>query len=196
MSQVTEVRDPINAPDLLSTLRSVRRGNFATRCHVPRGGPGREIARTLNAIIRQNERMAQEFQRVSRVVGKEGKLSERAALRGASGAWLKTVNAANSLIGDLVRPTNEVARVIGSVANGNLSQKMPTQIEGRPVRGSFLQTARTVNTMVSQLGSFASEVTRVAREVGTEGKLGGQAQVEGVAGVWKDLTDNVNSMAG
>jgi HAMP domain-containing protein len=196
VSLTTELGDPLNAPDLLSTLRSVRRGNFATRCRVPRSGPGREIARTLNAIIEQNERMAEEFQRVSRVVGKEGKLSERAALRGASGSWLKTVNAANSLIGDLVRPTNEVARVIGSVANGNLSQKMPTQIEGKPVRGSFLQMARTVNTMVSQLGSFASEVTRVAREVGTEGKLGGQAQVEGVAGVWKDLTDNVNSMAG
>ncbi|MBI2923637.1 MAG: HAMP domain-containing protein, partial [Planctomycetes bacterium] len=196
MTNTTAFRDVIDASEFLRVLKSVRRGDFRIRCRAPRQGEGAEIARTLNEIIEMNERMAQEFQRVSRVVGKEGKLSERASLKGATGGWAAKLDAANSLIGDLVRPTNEVARVIGAVANGNLSQTMPTQIEGKPVKGSFLRMAKTVNTMVSQLGSFASEVTRVAREVGTEGKLGGQAQVEGVAGVWKDLTDNVNSMAG
>ena len=102
----------------------------------------------------------------------------------------------NTLIGDLVRPTEEVARVIGAVAKGDLSQRIPLENDGRPLKGEFLRVGQTVNTMVDQLGSFASEVTRVAREVGTEGKLGGQAEVQGVAGTWKDLTDSVNSMAG
>ena len=100
------------------------------------------------------------------------------------------------LIGDLVHPTSETARVIGAVAQGDLSQTMALEIDGRPLQGEFLRTAKTINTMVDQLSSFASEVTRVAREVGTEGKLGGQADVKGVAGTWKDLTDSVNSMAG
>ncbi len=101
----------------------------------------------------------------------------------------------NSLISDLVQPSTEIARVIGAVAQGDLSQKMSLEVEGRPLQGEFIRTARVVNTMVDQLNSFASEVTRVAREVGTEGKLGGQAVVTGVAGTWKDLTDSVNSMA-
>src|SRR5205823_129221 len=94
------------------------------------------------------------------------------------------------------RPTEEVARVSGAVAKGDLSQRIPLEHDGSPLRGEFLRIGQTINTMVDQLGSFASEVTRVAREVGTEGRLGGQAQVKGVAGVWKDLTDSVNSMAG
>ncbi|MCC6574891.1 MAG: HAMP domain-containing protein [Planctomycetes bacterium] len=196
MKTAKNVCDVIDAGEFLKILRNVRKGKFDTRCPIPKDGPGQAIAQTLNEIIELNERVADEFRRVSRVVGKEGKLSERVSLKGAAGEWAVTVDAANSLITDLVQPTNEVARVIGAVANGNLSQTMPTEIEGKPVRGAFLRMAKTVNTMVSQLGSFASEVTRVAREVGTEGKLGGQAQVKGVAGVWKDLTDNVNSMAG
>src|SRR5207302_766484 len=107
-----------------------------------------------------------------------------------------TVESVHARIGDLVHPTSETARVIGAVAKGDLSQTMALEIEGRPLAGEFLRTAKTVNTMVDQLGSFASEVTRVAREVGTEGKLGGQARVKGGAGTWKDLTDSVNSMAG
>src|SRR3989442_1751600 len=142
-----------------------------------------------------NERVADEFERVGRVVGKEGKLLERACLKDARGSWGTSVTAINTLIGDLVQPTIEVGRVIGEVALGNLSRTMPMEIEGRPVKGAFLQMANTINTMVGQLKAFASEVTRVAREVGTEGKLGGQAEVKGVAGVWKDLTDNVNFMA-
>src|SRR5213076_2928161 len=121
--------------------------------------------------------------------------AERMSLSAANGAWATTIGAINSLIDDLVRPTTEVARVLVAVAEGDLSQKMALKIEGQPVKGEFLRIGTVVNAMVDQLRSFADEVTRVAREVGTEGKLGGQAKVKGVAGTWKDLTDSVNSMA-
>src|SRR5207302_133009 len=123
-------------------------------------------------------------------------MTERAALPRGRAGWSASVEAVNSMIDDLVRPTTEVARVLGAVAEGDLSQKMALTIEGRPLRGEFLRIGTTVNAMVDQLSSFAAEVTRVAREVGTEGKLGGQARVKGVSGVWKDLTDNVNTLAG
>src|SRR5205085_2433458 len=115
--------------------------------------------------------------------------------RGARGGWDTKLRAVNELIDDMVQPTTEVSRVIGAVAKGDLSQSMIVEIDGRPLRGEFLRIGKVVNTMVEQLASFASEVTRVAREVGTEGKLGGQAQVPGVAGTWADLTDNVNQLA-
>src|SRR6185436_2519078 len=124
------------------------------------------------------------------------KMNERASIGLAKGSWSVCVNSVNSLIGDLVQPTNEVARVITSVAKGDLSQKISLEIDGRPVKGEFYRIGTTVNAMVDQLNSFASEVTRVAKEVGTEGKLGGQADVRGASGVWRDLTDNVNSLAG
>nr|WP_292443756.1 HAMP domain-containing protein [Methylibium sp.] len=130
------------------------------------------------------------------VVGKEGKLKQRAALPQARGFWGESIDNVNALIDDLVHPTSEVARVIGAVAQGDLSKSMALDVEGRALEGEFLRTAKTINTMVDQLGNFSAEVTRVAREVGTEGKLGGQARVKGVAGTWKDLTDSVNSMAG
>jgi CheY-like chemotaxis protein/signal transduction histidine kinase/HAMP domain-containing protein len=120
---------------------------------------------------------------------------QRASLAGARGGWAQSIDALNTLVTDLVQPTTEIARVIGDVAKGDLSQTMALELEGRPLTGEFLRTAKVVNTMVDQLGRFASEVTRVAREVGTEGKLGGQADVRGVAGTWKDLTDSVNVMA-
>ena len=113
------------------------------------------------------------------MVGKEGKITQRAQVRGASGGWDSKLRAVNELIDDLVQPTTEIARVIGAVAKGDLSQTMALEIDGRPLRGEFLRIGKVVNTMVDQLGSFASEVTRVAREVGTEGKLGGQARREG-----------------
>src|SRR5476649_2400748 len=140
--------------------------------------------------------MSGEFLRVGKIVGQEGRMTERASVGPAKGAWASSVHSVNQLIGDLVAPTNEVARVITAVAKGDLSQKMSLEIEGRPVKGEFLRIGTTVNAMVDQLNSFASEVTRVAKEVGTEGKLGGQANVKGVSGVWKDLTDNVNGLAG
>src|SRR5207302_298783 len=130
------------------------------------------------------------------VVGTEGRIQERLPLGHAPGDWSDRVKSVNLLIDCLAHPVSETARVIGAVAKGDLSQSMALEIDGRPLQGDFLRTAKTVNTMVNQLGAFASEVNRVAREVGTEGKLGGQAKVKGVSGTWKDLTDNVNFMAG
>src|SRR5437588_324093 len=190
-AELEELRRERN--NLLRTLEAFEQGNFAAR--VPLRHSRSPVARALNNVIGMNERVAGELERVSRLVGKEGKLLERASLKNARGSWGTSIAAVNTLIGDLVQPTIEVARVIDEVAEGNLSRTMPLEIEGRPVKGAFLQMANTINTMVGQLKAFASEVTRVAREVGTDGKLGGQAQVKGVAGAWKDLTDNVNSMA-
>ncbi len=161
-----------------------------------RGGIADDIAQAVNDVIDLNERMTGELVRITTVVGKEGRIGQRMSLGDVRGDWRVAVESVNGLIADLVQPTKEVGRVIGAVASGDLSQKMTLEIDGRPVMGEFLQTAKVVNGMVEQLGSFASEVTRVAREVGTEGKLGGQARVRGVAGTWKDLTDNVNLMAG
>ncbi|MBK4738973.1 HAMP domain-containing protein [Noviherbaspirillum sp. DKR-6] len=155
-----------------------------------------KIADTLNEIMENSESMARNIVSVSRIVGRDGRLSERCEPMPVGGRWATLVNSVNVLIDDLVRPTTEMARVIGAVAKGDLSQTMMLDVDGRPLKGQFLRSATTANTMVSQLSSFASEVTRVAREVGTEGKLGGQANVPGVAGTWKDLTDSVNSMAG
>src|SRR5207248_729089 len=132
---------------------------------------------------------------VGRIIGREGRMTERASLDGMEGGWRTTIGSVNGLIDDLVRPTTEVARVIVAVAEGDLSQKMALEIEGRAVKGEFARIGATVNSMVDQLSSFAAEVTRVAREVGTDGKQGGQAEVPGVAGTWKDLTDSVNFMA-
>ena len=188
--------DSLDLKQLLSVLTAVRKGDFSARMPVAKTGLAGKIADTLNEIAELNQGMAKEFERVSLAVGKEGRITQRAALAGAGGSWAASVNSVNTLIGDLVQPTSEVARVIGAVAKGDLSQTMALDIEGRPLMGEFLRIGKTVNSMVDQLSSFASEVTRVAREVGTEGKLGGQARVKGVAGTWKDLTDNVNSMAG
>src|SRR5437667_97692 len=179
--------------DLLRALEAFEEGDFAARA--AEGPSGSPVVRALNNVIGMNQKVAGELVRVSRAVGKEGRLFERAVLKKARGSWGTSIAAVNTLIGDLVQPTIEVASVIGEVAEGNLSRTMPLEIEGRPVKGAFLQMANTINTMVGQLKAFASEVTRVAREVGTDGKLGGQAQVKGVAGAWKGLTDNVNSMA-
>src|SRR5215469_15298209 len=180
---------------LLGALRAFRKGDFSVRLPGGLAGVDGEIAAAFNDVVEFNERMTREFGRLGQLVGKEGKIGHRAKLPNATGAWAENVDTVNSLIGDLVQPTAEMARVIGAVAKGDLSQTMNIEIEGRPLRGEFLRIGKVVNTMVGQLGSFASEVTRVAREVGTEGKLGGQAKVKGVAGTWKDLTDNVNAMA-
>jgi signal transduction histidine kinase/HAMP domain-containing protein/CheY-like chemotaxis protein len=181
---------------LLKAIREFRNGDFSVRLPFDLTGVDGEIALAFNDVVQLAESMTNEFARISDVVGKEGQISQRAQVPGATGSWRLKVDAVNTLIGDMVQPTTEVARVIGAVANGDLSQRMNLEIDGRPLRGEFLRNGRVVNTMVHQLGSFASEVSRVAREVGTEGKLGGQAQVPGVAGTWKDLTDNVNAMAG
>ncbi|HEU4828018.1 MAG TPA: HAMP domain-containing protein, partial [Gemmatimonadales bacterium] len=187
--------DQLDIAQLIEVLAAVRRGDFSVRMPRDQVGMAGKVADSLNDIIQLNEDMAREFERVSQVVGKEGRITQRASVRGAGGAWAASIESVNTLIADMVQPTSEVARVIGAVAKGDLSQNMSLDIEGRPLMGEFLRIGRTVNAMVDQLSSFASEVTRVAREVGSEGKLGGQARVKGVAGTWKDLTDNVNSMA-
>ena len=155
-----------------------------------------QVVERINTLGALNERRTRELVRASRVIGREGRMTERLDEIAAEGDWSTGATAVNSLIDDLVRPTTEVARVLAAVAEGDLSQQMALEIAGQPVKGEFLRIGTTVNTMVDQLSSFADEVTRVAREVGTEGKLGGQAQVRGVSGVWRDLTESVNSMAG
>ncbi len=188
--------DSLNTKLLLKTLLAFKQGQFSARLPSDWTGEAGKIADTLNDIIELSDKTAKELDRVSRVVGKEGKIAHRASVPAAAGSWLRIVDSTNLLIDDMARPTSEMARVIGAVANGDLSERMTLEVDGRPLKGEFLRTTKIVNSMVDQLGSFASEVTRVAREVGTEGKLGGEAKVKGVAGTWKDLTDSVNSMAG
>jgi len=180
---------------MLRVLTAVKRGDFSVRMPVTSTGQAGQVAVAINDIIESNQRLERELRRLSKHVGKEG-LVKHVSIGDAGGGWAATLDAINDLIEDVVRPNTEMARVISAVAKGDLTQTMPTDIDGSRLQGQFLETARIVNTMVNQLRSFSSEVTRVAREVGTEGKLGGQAQVPGVDGVWKDLTDNVNLMAG
>src|SRR5574339_1246593 len=181
--------------ELLKALRAFKRGDFTVRMPLNLTGIDGEIAQTFNDVVELEEAKAQEIARVADQVGKEGQTTARMSVPGASGAWAEVIEAINTLISDTAYPMQEVARVIGSVAKGDLSQVMVLEVDGRPLRGEALRLGTVVNTMVGQLNAFAGEVSRVAREVGTEGKLGGQAQVAGVAGVWKDLTDNVNFMA-
>jgi signal transduction histidine kinase len=181
--------------ELLVALRAFREGDFSIRLPIHRSGLEGDIANAFNDVVELNERMSKEIERLRHLVGRQGKIGHRAKLPSATGSWAANIDMVNDLIGDMTRPTGEMARVIGAVAKGDLSQTMNLEIEGRALRGEFLRIGKVVNTMLEQLGSFVSEVTRVAREVGTEGKLGGQANVRGVAGTWKDLTDNVNAMA-
>jgi HAMP domain-containing protein len=180
---------------LLNALATLKSGDFSVRLPLDWVGIAGKVADTFNEVVALNQRMSRELGRLRESVGREGRINQRASLGQVEGTWAESVELVNDLVADLVRPTSEMARVIGAVAQGDLSQTMAIEIEGRPLKGAFLSTARTVNTMVNQLSSFASEVTRVARQVGTEGQLGGQADVRGVAGTWKDLTDNVNLMA-
>ena len=181
--------------ELLQALAAARDGDFSVRLR-PRGsGDMARVARAFNELLERNDRMSREIGRVGKIIGREGRMTERFSLADAEGEWARSVDSLNALTDDLVRPITEVARVIVAVAEGDLTQKMALKIGGQPVKGEFLRIGTTVNTMVEQLRSFAAEVTRVAREVGTEGKLGGQAEVAGVSGTWRDLTENVNLMA-
>ncbi|HEY0798322.1 MAG TPA: hypothetical protein VGD50_04180, partial [Candidatus Baltobacteraceae bacterium] len=180
---------------IVQALEAVANGDFSVRLNA-RTGVDDDFARAFNTVVERNARLLRELERISNVVGREGRIQQRAVLPEAPGGWGGYVLSVNALIDDLTYPIAEVSRVLGSVARGDLSQQMALEVEGRPLRGAFLQSSRTINTMVDRLNSFASEVTRVAREVGTDGKLGGQARVAGVAGTWRDLTDSVNSMAG
>ena len=186
---------PEQTGQLLTALHSLRDGDFSARLPSDWTGVLGKIADAFNDIASANDRMARELERVGRVVGKEGKIRQRARLSNAAGAWRTMEDSVNNLLNDLVWPTTEVTRTIGAVAKGDLTQTMALEVDGHPLQGEFLRSAKLVNTMIGQLAVFTSEVTRVAREVGSEGKLGGQAQVKGVSGAWKDLTDSVNSMA-
>jgi signal transduction histidine kinase/HAMP domain-containing protein/ActR/RegA family two-component response regulator len=181
--------------ELLKALRAFKRGDFSVRMTLNLTGIDGEIAQTFNDVVELEEAKAAEIARVADLVGKEGQTTARMSVPGASGGWSEVIDVMNGLVNDMAYPMTEVARVIGSVAKGDLSQRMMLDADGRPLRGEALRLGTVVNTMVGQLNAFASEVSRVAREVGSEGKLGGQAQMKGVGGVWKDLTDNVNSMA-
>ncbi|MEH2590897.1 HAMP domain-containing protein [Bradyrhizobium sp. AZCC 1721] len=185
--------DPMQ--DLLHALQAMRAGDFSVRMTGDHLGIEGKIADTFNEIVASNQRMAQQLEHVGQVVGREGKTRQRVKFDLSSGSWADMEGSVNTLIDDLLWPTREVTRAVAAVAQGDLLQTVQLNVDGRPLGGEFLQSATIVNTMIKQLGVFTSEVTRVAREVGTEGKLGGQAQVPEVTGVWKDLTESVNSMA-
>ena len=190
--------ESLSASDLsliLGSLRTMRDGDFSVRLPGSWTGVPGKIADTFNDIVAANQQMAKELRRVGKVVGKEGRTRERTKFNESRGSWGEMEVSVNTLVEDLLRPTTEVTRAIGAVAQGNLTQTVRLDVDGRPLEGEFLRSANIVNTMIQQLSVFTAEVTRVAREVGTDGKLGGQAQVPGVAGTWKDLTDSVNLMA-
>ncbi|MGW7028558.1 HAMP domain-containing protein, partial [Streptomyces xanthophaeus] len=178
----------------------MRDGNFRKRLTVSGEGVMAEIAAVYNEVADRNLHLTGELSRVRRMVGREGKLSERLETGACEGSWAAAIDASNQLVDDLARPVSEVGRVLSAVAEGDLDQRMDLRTQtadgaGHPLRGEFLKVGRTVNNLVDQLSAFTDEVTRVALEVGTEGKLGGQAQVRGMSGSWKDLTDSVNTMA-
>ena len=190
-----DANSPVELQNLLQSLRAMRSGDFTVRMGVEQDGILGKIADTFNDIVAANERMAQQLERVGQVVGREGKTRHRVKFGISNGAWDEMESSVNTLIDDLLWPTKEVTTAIAAVAQGDLLQTVRLEVDGRPLKGEFLEAASIVNTMIKQLSVFTSEVTRVAREVGTEGKLGGQAQVREVTGVWKDLTESVNSMA-
>ncbi|MCQ4212858.1 MULTISPECIES: HAMP domain-containing protein [Streptomyces] len=185
---------------LLAGLVAMRDGNFRKRLTVNGDGVMAEIAAVFNEVADRNLHLTGELSRVRRMVGREGKLTERLESGACEGSWAAAINASNALVDDLVRPVSEVSRVLTAVAEGDLSPRMELRAQvpegaGHPLRGEFLKVGRTVNNLVDQLSTFTDEVTRVASEVGTEGKLGGQARVRGMSGSWKDLTESVNTMA-
>jgi HAMP domain-containing protein len=195
----TQLQDPENwvreQRALLQALQAMREGDFDVRLPADWTGISGKIADTFNEIVSANARLADELDRVGQGVGKKGHTGQRVKCDNRRGSWGEMETSVNTLIDDLLWPTAEVTRAIAAVAKGDLSQTMRLEVESRPLEGEFLRSATIVNTMIEQMSVFTSEVTRVAREVGTDGKLGGQAQVKGLSGVWKDLTDNVNSMA-
>ncbi|MGB6356567.1 MAG: HAMP domain-containing protein, partial [Steroidobacteraceae bacterium] len=180
---------------LLDGLQAMRAGNFSVRLSGSQTGVAGKICDAFNAIVAANERIAQQLEHVGEVVGRQGKTRTRVRFGRSEGAWADMEDSVNTLIDDLLWPTTAVTRTVTAVARGDLLQTVPLDVDGRALKGEFLRSADIVNTMIKQLSVFTSEVTRVAREVGTDGKLGGQAQVREVTGVWKDLTESVNSMA-
>jgi HAMP domain-containing protein/signal transduction histidine kinase/CheY-like chemotaxis protein len=188
--------DQLDLRELLRVLSLVKNGSLSTRMPVTQAGINGRICEVLNDIIDMNERLVAEISEAEKTIGKKGNLSKRIELADARGEWAEGVNSLNNLISDLTSPTLEIAGMINSVANGDLSKHIPLEISGHPLKGEFLRIAKESNQMLSKLRLFSMEVTRVARQVGSEGKLGEQAKIKGVAGVWAELTDSVNQMAG
>ncbi len=184
-----------DARALFEALLAMKRGDFSVRMRLDLDGITGKIADTFNDLVAANQKMAQQLAHVGQVVGRDGRTSTRVRFGLSDGSWSDMEDSINTLIDDLVWPTAAVTRTIAAVAKGDLLQTVPLDVDGRLLKGEFLRSANIVNTMIKQLSVFTSEVTRVAREVGTDGKLGGQAQVPEVTGVWKDLTESVNSMA-
>ncbi len=185
----------LDQKSLLVVLTALHRGDFSMRMPNDLVGLSGKVADMVNQIMDMNERNTRDFERISHQVGKEGKIDSRFTTTNLQGAWMAQSDAMNRLIDDLLAPMDEVVRVVGAISIGDLSQRVATEVGGRKLEGQFAKYANLVNTTVDRLGTFASEVTRVAREVGSEGKLGGQAVVPGATGTWRDLTDSVNSMA-
>src|SRR5437762_5661322 len=175
--------------NIAEVTTAVANGDLSKKITVDVQGEILEIKNTINTMVDQLGSFASEVTRVAREVGTEGKLGGQAIVKGVGGVWKDLTDNVNSMAGNLTAQVRNIAEVTTAVANGDLRKKVTVD-----VRGEILQLKNTINAMVDQLNSFASEVTRVAREVGTEGRLGGQADVKGVAGVWKELTDSVNSM--
>src|SRR5678810_79509 len=176
--------------NIADVTKAVAAGDLSKKITVDVKGEILELKNTINTMVDQLSSFAAEVTRVAREVGTEGKLGGQADVRGVAGTWKDLTDSVNSMAGNLTSQVRNIAAVTTAVAKGDLSKKITVD-----VKGEILELKNTINTMVDQLSSFASEVTRVAREVGSEGILGGQAQVRGVAGIWKDLTDSVNSMA-
>ncbi|AHM63257.1 GAF sensor hybrid histidine kinase [Flammeovirgaceae bacterium 311] len=192
----SEIQDSVVSDSkLYNTLLKVRNGDFSVRFPSDQVGLAGKFWDTLNEVIELNEMLVKEITDTGKVIGKEGRISKRMELQGAKGSWNTCVKSVNEMITDLTQPTVQIAEVISAIGNGNLSREMPLQVDGHKLKGEFLRIAKEVNGMVKQLNLFTMEVTRVALEVGKEGKLGGQAKVKGVGGTWKDLTDSVNQMA-
>ncbi|HTB86169.1 MAG TPA: HAMP domain-containing protein, partial [Candidatus Sulfotelmatobacter sp.] len=181
---------------LLSKLTALKSGDFSVRLPDDLTGLDGKVADAFNEVVGRMERYGKGLSRLHTKVGRKGNINERLPMGDSVGGWAETIEAVNSLVDDLSQPTVEMGRVIGAVAKGDLTQSVPLEVNGRPLQGEYLRTAKLVNGMVEQLGGFSVEVIRVAREVGTEGKLGGQAQVRRVSGVWRELTESVNQMAG
>ena len=181
---------------LLSTLTALKGGDFSVRLPSDLGGLEGKVADTFNEIVERMDRFGDSLFRLRKEVGLRGKINERLPMGDSVGGWAERIEAINALVDDLSQPTVEMGRVIGAVAKGDLTQSVPLEVSGRPLQGEYLRAAKLVNGMVEQLADFSVEVIRVAREVGTEGKLGGQAQVKRVSGVWRELTESVNQMAG
>src|ERR1700730_506859 len=185
----------LNLNQLLEVLRAMQAGDFSARLPGSHTGGAGKICDAFNTIIDANQRLAQQLEHGGQVGGRQGKTRPRGRFGLSDGAWGDMESSVNTLIDDLLWPTTAVTRTVTAVARGDLLQTVPLDVDGRALKGEFLRSANIVNTMIKQLSVFTSEVTRVAREVGTDGKLGGQAQVREVTGVWKDLTESVNYMA-